>query len=201
VASKRAQLRSSLLGAATTAMSIVIVLALAACGGDGSSDRAAASDYPLVLLAPFDRQPIFDSSGEVVSYEPRPPASEVVRPSRTCERHMATYHDGSKPTQRPILAPPRPGLRAVALSSHVVRLEWSFDQTPAECEPVNVRLSVVASRGTLATPTGVARAVTADKGTATIEYADFLPPPDTALASAYMANGMRSHVARVSISR
>jgi hypothetical protein len=114
---------------------------------------------------------------------------------------MATFHDGRVPARQPIVVPPAPGLRAVALSDREIRIEWSFRNLPEECRPAAVRLSVVANDDVGATPTNTEVEVDGLAGVTEVTYPDFLPPPDVAMASAFMGDGRRSRTVRVLISR
>jgi hypothetical protein len=162
------------------ALALVTLLGLTACGG--SAGAGSPEDYPLVDAT----SPIDPSSYETVA-------------SPTCERAIATFHDGSQPTKRPIVIPPAPGLRATAVTEHTTRLEWSFADLPDECRPVVLRVSVVATGRS--TPTNQEIKVTRTTGTTEITYAEFLPAPDVALASAYSREGHRSRTVSVLIRR
>jgi hypothetical protein len=161
-------------------VALVILLGLPGCGGSAST--GSDEQYPLVE-APRRETP--------TRYE--------ADPSPTCERQIATFHDGSQPTQRPIVIPPAPGLLATAVTEHTTRLEWSFRDLPGDCRPVAVVVSVVASRRS--TPTNQHVEVNTVAGTTEITYPDFLPAPDVALASAYSREGHRSRTASVLIRR
>jgi hypothetical protein len=179
----------------------VILVALVGCGGNGDESGAANGTYPLVTPTQPKYQPPVTTPGGAVVQRPVPPTEHEVTPSPTCERMMATFHDGSTPTRRPIVVPPEPGLRAVALTKRKVRLEWSFQSLPDDCRPTRVALSVVANSDADATPTTVDAEVNGKQGTKEITYPDFLPPPDVALASAYTREGYRSRTVSVLISR
>jgi hypothetical protein len=163
-----------------TALALIILLGFAGCGG--STSASGGEQYPLVD-----------------TLRPDAPSRYKADPSPTCERELATFHDGSQPTRRPIVIPPAPGLRATAVSEHTTRLEWSFRDLPDECRPVALLLSVVASRRS--TPTNQRVNVSTLAGTTEITYPDFLPPPDVALASAYSHEGHRSRTVFVLIRR
>jgi hypothetical protein len=162
------------------ALALVTLVGLTACGG--SANPGSPGDYPLVDAT----SPIDPSSYETVA-------------SPTCERAIATFHDGSQPTKRPIVIPPAPGLRATAVTEHTTRLEWSFRDLPDDCRPVVLRVSVVATGRS--TPTNQEIKVTTTTGTTEITYPDFLPAPDVALASAYSRKGRRSRTVSVLIRR
>jgi hypothetical protein len=162
------------------ALALVTVLGLTACGR--STGPGGAQEYPLV-----------DGTS------PINPNTYETDPSPTCERAIATFHDGSKPTKRPIVIPPAPGLRATAVTEHTTRLEWSFHDLPDDCRPVVLRVSVVATGRS--TPTNQEIKVTTAAGTTEITYAEFLPAPDVALASAYSRDGHRSRTVSVLIRR
>jgi hypothetical protein len=112
---------------------------------------------------------------------------------------MATFHDGSKPTKRPILVPPAPKLAAEAKSAHVVRFTWSFASLPDECRPAQVLLTV--ANEPPYTPWTVRVPVKAASGTSEVRLPEFIPPAEYALASAQGIRGGRSPVVRVRIAR
>jgi hypothetical protein len=128
------------------------------------------------------------------------PAKYSVPPERTCHTELATFHDGSKPARRPVVVPPAPGLRATALTSHMVRLEWSLAAVPAKCKPAQLLLSIVNYRHaqpfTVTIPTRSRL-----RGNTRITYPAFAPRPDVALASSLFTNGLRSRVVSVLIRR
>jgi hypothetical protein len=146
------------------------------------------------------QKPVTSPSGAVVQL-PALPTSYAVSPSPTCEREIATFHDGSQPTRRPVVIPPAPGLRARALTKRTTRLEWSFRGLPDHCRPVQILLSVVAGRDTRATPTTVAVPIHGLAGSHEITYAELLPRPDVARASAFSRDGHRSRTVSVLILR
>jgi hypothetical protein len=174
-------------------------VALVGCGDAEHSSPARDGDYPLVAEdLPRFQPAVTEASGAVVR-RPVKPSEYEATPSATCERILATFHDGSKPTRRPIVIPPRPGLRARAISLREVELAWSFSELPRDCRPTKLLLSIVANDAPSATPTNLGVDVDAASGTARIEYPDFLPPPDVAMASAYTRAGHRSRLAQVLI--
>ena len=110
---------------------------------------------------------------------------------------IATFHDGSLPTKRPILVPPSPGLEAHAISAHVVEFKWSFRSLPAKCRPASILLSVL--NQSPYTPTTQQVRVRATRGTHRIRVADFIPMGREAAASALGTRGQRSKVVHVPI--
>jgi hypothetical protein len=181
---------------------VVVAAALTACGGVADSeDPAAAGDYPLVAEKPPAHQPPITTPGGAVVQRPVKPSRHEVAPSPTCERVMATFHDGRAPAKRPLVVPPAPGLRARAISDREVRLEWSFRTLPQACRPAAVLLSVIANDDVRATPTNRQVLVAERMGATRISYPDFLAPPDVAMASALMRDGRRSRTVRVLIRR
>jgi hypothetical protein len=180
-------------------LGLLIPLVLAGCGG--STSPGNAGDYPLVESTPPEYQrPVTMPNGSVVRLPVLPEIYEA-EPSASCEREMATFHDGSRPTRRPIVIPPAPGLRAFAVTEHRTRLEWSFRDLSDECRPDAIRLSVVAGRHAGATPTNRQVAIRGMTGSTQITYPDFLPAPDVAHASSYTRDGHRSRTVSVLIRR
>jgi hypothetical protein len=178
---------------------LLIPLVLAGCAG--SSNTASGENYPLVESTPPELQPpVTMPNGSVVRLPVLPNTYET-EPSASCEREMATFHDGSRPTRRPIVVPPAPGLRAIAVTEHRTRLEWSFRDLPDDCRPVVIRLSVVAGKHPGATPTNQEVPISAVTGSTQITYPDFLPSPDVAHASSYSRDGHRSRTVSVLIRR
>jgi hypothetical protein len=180
-----------------------VMLLAAACGGpgEGASAPAAATTYPLVTETGPGHQPaVTTADGAVVSL-PALPAVYEVAPSPSCERVLATFHDGSNPARRPIVVPPAPGLRAQAISERTVRIEWWFESLPEDCRPQYILLAIRAGRSVRATPTTKQFRVAGAQGSTEITYPDFLPPPDVAFASALTDQGRRSRTATVLITR
>jgi hypothetical protein len=120
-------------------------------------------------------------------------------PGSGCGTVIATFHDGSLPTKRPILVPPAPGLEARAVSARVVEFKWSFRSLPAKCRPVWILLSVLNARPY--TPTTVHVPVRGTNGTHRVKVAVFIPMAREAAASAVGARGQRSKLVRVPIAR
>jgi hypothetical protein len=112
---------------------------------------------------------------------------------------MVTYHDGSKPTRRPILTPPTPDVKAVAVGSHEVEFTWSFEKLPRGCRPAIVALTI--HNDLPYTPMTELVPVTGRQGTHRMTLPDFIPRPDKALVSALGSRGQRSGMVRVSIER
>ncbi len=179
--------------------------ALLAClglvGCNASSSAGSSEDYPLVEPTQPERQPpITTANGAVVSL-PALPTVYTTDPSPTCERVVATFHDGSQPARRPVVIPPAPGLQAAAITKRTTRLEWSFRDLPADCRPVAVLVSVRNGSDASATPTTKQVGVDDAKGSTEITYPDFFPPPDVAIASAYSRQGRSSRTVSVLIRR
>lgn len=173
------------------ALALLVLLGVTGCGGSTGPDRAEA---------PATQPPVTTPDGSVVR-RPSLPTSYEADPSPSCERAIATFHDGSQPTKRPVVIPPAPGLRAVAVTEHTTRLEWSFRELPDDCRPVELLVSVVAAGDPSATPTTQSVRITGVAGTTEIVYPDFLPPPDVAHASAYSREGHRSRTVSVLVRR
>jgi hypothetical protein len=181
---------------------VAAALFAAGCGaGEESLPGAEGGAYPLVTDTQAQYQPAVTTESGAVVRLPVKPSEHEISASPNCERMMATFHDGSTPTKRPIVVPPRPGLRAKAISSNEVELAWSFEGLSSDCRPTQLLLSVTASEHVGATPTTRTIDVTTASGTTPIVYPDFLPPPDVAMASSLSADGHRSRLARVLVSR
>jgi hypothetical protein len=120
-------------------------------------------------------------------------------PGSGCGTAIATFHDGSTPTKRPILVPPSPGLSARAVAAHVVEFKWSFRSLPAKCRPVWIALSVL--NASPYTPTTAYVRVRATSGTHKVKVADFIPMAREAAASAVGARNEHSKLVRVRITR
>jgi len=178
-------------------ISLVVLLGLAACSS-GPESSESSEDYPFVEEErPEVRETVTTSSGAIVSLPVLPTVHEV-EPSRTCERTMASFHDGS---QRPVVIPPAPGLKAVAVTKRTTRLEWSFDHLPDDCRPVSLLLAVNNDSSPRASPTTRQIDVDGVSGSVEIAYADFLPPPDVAHAAAYSDDGRSSRTTTVLVER
>jgi hypothetical protein len=161
---------------------------------------ATGGPYPIVTEPQVQHTPpMTTANGAVVSFPVNPTVYRVA-PSPTCERMLATFHDGSKPTRRPIVIPPRPGLRAEALSSHRIRLHWWFAATPSDCRPGGLLISIVANGDPRATPTTLTVRISGRRGSSLMTYPSFLPRPNVAMARAQTSDGRSSRTARVLIS-
>lgn len=177
-----------------------LVLVGAACGAservrDGGGE--AGGGYPVVTdPPPAYGETVAEPSG-ATSSRPLKPTEYEARPSASCERqpYRSTSGDGL------LVVPPRPGLAATAVSARTVELSWRFDEVPSDCRPAGLLVSVVANDAPGATPTTVSVPYAGTTGSATLEYPDFLPPPDVALATAVTEEGARSRTARVLIRR
>jgi hypothetical protein len=178
---------------------VFVVLALAGCGG--SSSARNSEDYPLVEQTPPKWQPpVRMPNGSVVRLPALPTVYET-EPSTTCERELATFHDGSRPTRRPVVIPPRVGLLALAITKRTTRLEWSFRALPVDCRPLAVLVSVRSGSDPRATPTTKRLPVRGLTGSTEMSYPAFLAPPDVASASAYSRDGRRGRTVSVLIRR
>lgn len=178
---------------------VVVPFAAALLAGCAGTDSGSADEYPVVESPPAEHQPPVTTPNGAVVQKPALPKVYEVEPSPSCEGSYSTYQDGS---QRRVVIPPMPGLRATAVTEHTTRLEWSFRELPDDCAPVQLLLSVEAGTDVNATP-WVERdvEVTGLSGSKEVTYPEFLPAPDVARASAYLPNGRRSRVAAVLIER
>jgi hypothetical protein len=177
-------------------LSLGVVLLLAACGASQQSAEEGGGDlYPVVTDPPVEHgEVVTEASGAIVS-KPVKPTKYETEPSPSCERQP--YKSASAGGL--IIVPPRPGFSARAVSARSVELSWWFDEVPSDCRPVAMLVSIVANDATGATPTTVTVPFTGQTGTATVEYPEFLPPPNVALASSVTATGRRSRTARILI--
>lgn len=182
-----------------TAGVVLVLLGVTGCGG--STSTGSPEDYPIVESpTPQMQRPVTTPGGAVVTLPALPTVYET-DPSPTCERALATFHDGSQPARRPIVIPPAPGLRAVAVTEHTTRVEWWFRDLPADCRPVAILVAVRNGTDPRATPTTKQVEVQGVTGSTEITYPDFLPPPDVANASAYSREGHSSRTMTVLIKR
>jgi hypothetical protein len=178
-------------------ISLCAVLLLAACGASQQAGDEPGDTYPVVTDPPVEHgEAVTQASGAIVS-KPVKPTEYETEPSPSCERRPYKSASGGGL----IIVPPRPGLSARAVSARSVELSWWFDEVPSDCRPVAMLVSIVANDATLATPTTVTVPFTGQTGTATVDYPEFLPPPDVALASSLTKRGQRSRTARVLIRR
>jgi hypothetical protein len=176
---------------------MLLVFVLAACGASQQAAEGGDDRYPVVTdPAPTYGETVTEPSGALVSRPLKPTVYES-QPSPSCERHPYRSASGDGL----IVVPPRPGLAAHALSARRIEVSWWFDEVPMDCRPASMLVSIVANDATGATPTTVSVAFTGNTGTTTLDYPDFLPPPDVALASAQMVRGERSRTAKVLIRR
>jgi hypothetical protein len=172
-----------------------LVLLLAACGASQQGAEEGDDLYPVVTdPLPEYGETVTEASGAMVS-RPVKPTEYETEPSPSCERqpYKSTSGDGL------IIVPPRPGLTAQAVSARSVEVSWWFEEVPDDCRPVSMLVSIVANDATGATPTTVTVTYSGETGRTTVDYPEFLPPPDVALTSAVMARGERSRTARVLI--
>jgi hypothetical protein len=172
------------------------LLFLTACGASQQGAEGGDDLYPVVT----DPRPEYGETvtvgGAMVS-KPVKPTEYETDPSPSCERQPYKSASGGGL----IVVPPRPGLSAEAVSARSVEVSWWFEEVPDDCRPVSMLVSIVANDATGATPTTVTVPYSGEAGTTTVEYPEFLPPPDVALTSAFMAQGERSRTAKVLIHR
>jgi hypothetical protein len=178
-------------------LSISLVLLSAACGAskqaaDGDEDR-----YPVVTDPPPTYGETVTEPSGAMSSRPLKPKEYETQPSPSCERqpYRSASGDGL------IVVPPRPGLTAKAVSARTIEVSWWFEEVPLDCRPASMLVSIVANDAVRATPTTVKVPFTGQTGSVTLDYPDFLPAPDVALASALTLRGRRSRTAKVLIHR
>jgi hypothetical protein len=174
---------------------------MALAGGTSSGMSGGRAPYPIVTEPPPRYGPPVTSEGGAVIRRSLPPTTYDVAPSPTCERAIATFHDGSTPTRRPIVVPPRPGLRAEALSFRTVRVHWRFAALPSDCRPASLTLAILAYDDPAALPWKVTVRSPKDGGSVRRTYPTFLRRPTVALARASMDDGRSSRSARILIRR
>ena len=177
-------------------VSVSLVFLLAACGASQQGAVAGDDLYPVVTDPPPEYGETVTVGGAMVS-KPVKPTQYETEPSPSCERRPYKSASGGGL----MIVPPRPGLSAKAVSERSVEVSWRFEDVPDDCRPVSVLVSVVANDAPTATPTTVTVPYSGETGTATVDYPEFLPPPDVALGSTVMVRGQRSRTARVLIHR
>jgi hypothetical protein len=137
-----------LLSPLATSGALLLLVAVTGCGDDSTS-TGSPEEYPMVESPPPEHQPpVTMPNGAVVTLPALPTVYET-DPSPTCERELVSYPEGI----RPVAVPPAPGLRAVAVTTRTTRIEWSFQELPDDCRPIELLLSVVAGTDPGATPT------------------------------------------------
>jgi hypothetical protein len=112
---------------------------------------------------------------------PTKPTVYVVAPARQCEKIAVRTVDGERVTR---LAPPAPGIRAVAIAPRRIRVSWVFAASPSACRPAFITLGIAPYGAARATPRIAHKRVSALKGAVTLNYPSFLPQPDVAWGSA-----------------
>jgi len=131
------------------------------------------------------------SNGGTEQAPPRPTVYRVA-PQTSCQR-ITVYTPNGK---RIALAPPSPGLTAMALSPRRIRLHWWFTKLPAACRPMALALGIEAYKRGLPVVAHIPRRGLS--GYRVLRYYDFYKPPDVALASSYTSpDGLRSTVVTI----
>jgi hypothetical protein len=176
---------------------VSLVLVVSACGASQQPAEGGDGRYPVVTDPPPTYGETVTEASGAVSSRPVKPTEYETEPSPSCERRPYKSASGGGL----IVVPPRPGLAARAVSARTVEVSWSFEDVPMDCRPASMLVAIVANDAPGATPTTVTVPFTGRTGATTIDYPDFLPPPDVALASALMARGERSRTAKVLIQR
>jgi hypothetical protein len=126
-----------------------------------------------------------------------------VAPDTKCRSTIATVHPGpseNTPTKMRISIPPAPGLKATALSSSMVQIDWSLSRPLTSCRTRSLLLSIGRYSDWLPKTLYVD---THGSLTGSMRMSWYAPstPPDVALAAAVMDDGRRSRVAGVLIGR
>ena len=182
-------------------LGVAVSLTALLLSGCGSDSNGRPEDYPLVEPGQARFQPPIRTANGAIITLPALPTVYETEPSPTCERGTVTYHDGSRPARRPVIIPPAPGVRAIAVTTHITRIEWFFRRLPDDCRPVRVLLTVRNGTDPHAMPASTEVEVHGETGTAEIAYRDFFPPPNVAHATAYSKDGHSSRSASVLIRR
>jgi hypothetical protein len=133
--------------------------------------------------------------GGVAMY-PKPTVYRVL-PERSCHRELV-----KGPQPKRMLVPAAPGLTATAITSHRIELRWTLAPVPLTCRSRFLLLSIAKYGSSRYTPITY-RVPTNGRltGKRTLVYGSFAPPPDVALSSGLLANGLRSRTVAVLIRR
>jgi len=187
---------------AVVAVLCPLVVIASSCGAtsaqNGSPGDSAAGGYPLASEpGPVSMHSVIDANGST-TYRPALPTTYEQQPTPTCQRTNVQTGNG---TTKTVVVPPRPGLRAEAVTEHRTKVTWWFAEVPAECRPAIVLVSVSANDDPAATPLTLRLPFTGQSGSKVIDYGSFLDPPDVALASAELSNGLSSGTTQVLIRR
>jgi hypothetical protein len=179
---------------------VVALAGITACGATsaqtGSQGEGQIGSYPLASEpGPVSMHAVTDPNGST-AYRPALPTTFEQEPTPTCQR--TTVEDGTGVT-RTATIPPRPGLRAEALGVHRTKVTWWFNDVPSDCRPALMLISVSANDDPRATPLTLRLPFTGESGSKVIDYGTFLDPPDVALASAELPNGLSSGTTSVLI--
>jgi hypothetical protein len=117
---------------------------------------------------------------DAVGFAAPRPKMYAVSPERHCER-VRVYTDKGI---REELAPPAPGLTAVALARRKVRITWTLSDAPSACRQASIFVGIVRF-GRAAPFTRQVTDTHRSKGSIVMSYCACLPAPDVALASTY----------------
>lgn len=110
---------------------------------------------------------------------PPRPTVYVVAPEQQCEKITVHTVDGERVTR---LAPPAPGIRAVALAPRRIRVSWRFATFPPACRPTIITLGITRYGADGALPEIARKRVSSLQGAATLSYRSSYPQPDIAFA-------------------
>jgi hypothetical protein len=184
---------------------LAAVIALAGttgCGATsakpGSRGDGQISSYPLASEpGPVSMHAVSGPNGSTL-FRPALPTTFEQEPTPTCQR--TSVEDGTGATHT-VVVPPTPGLRADAISEHRTKVTWWFNDVPSDCRPALMLISVSANDDPRATPLTLRLPFTGESGSKVIDYGSFLDPPDVALASAELPNGLSSGTTSVLIRR
>lgn len=184
--------------AAVSALAVTAASCGATSAQDVSPGGSQVGSYPMASEpGPVSMHPVTDANGST-AYRPALPTTYEEQPTPTCQRAKVQTGNGVTET---VVVPPRPGLRAEAVSEHRTKVTWWFAEVPAECRPALVLVSVSANDDPAATPLTLRLPFTGQSGSKVIDYGSFVGAPDVALASAELPNGLSSGTVRVLIRR
>lgn len=152
------------------------------CGSDNDQVlRPAIVAFTCLTLSATALAATITPALSATRQRPPKPTVYVAAPERQCKKITVRTADGERATR---LAPPAPGISAVALAPRRIQVSWRFAASPAACRPAIITLGIAPYGAARATPRIATKRVSALKGAVTLTYPSFLPQPDVAWASA-----------------